>query len=1116
MQNSTKSLPKNSAAQIDFQSSASSPAASEDEQDYRNLGEAIMHQVWTATPDGRIDYVNCRVLEYFGRSNEQMLGEGWQDFIHPDDLPACIKRWQHSLATGDFYEVEFRLRRADGEYRWHLARATARRDGRGKIAKWFGTGTDIQEQKSAESALRESEEQFRSIVETTSEWIWAINARGNLTYSNPAIEAILGFTVKELLGKSFLSLLDKSERVKFKRLLSDAVEKGRGWTNMVCCWRHKNGTLRYLESDCVPVFDGDGKVVGFRGADRDITERKRAEDALRANLSLLTSTFEATADGILVIDLNDCVVTFNKQFVEMWQIPERVIKTRNCSQIVKFIVPQLKNGAEFADAVQKLNARPETKSFYLLEFNDGKIFERYSQPQMLDGQVVGRVISVRDITERRQAECSLRESQERYLQLFDSTPHPMWVYDLETLRFLAVNREAVKQYGYTREEFLRMSLADIRPPEDAALLRDYVEEVAAEKVEKTRLVRHRKKDGTIIDVEISTQPIEFGSRAARLALAADITERKRTDAALRESEGKFRMLVEGTSEGLLQVDQSDRVEFVNRRLCEMVGYSQDELIGADWTRLLLDDEGREFIEQVNERRRRGISDRYEIKLKKKSGETLWVIIGGAPVINHEGKVVGSMGIYTDINERKLAEEQLLHDAFHDGLTGLANRSLFMDHLRLIIERGKSRHSNMYAVLFLDFDRFKLINDSLGHADGDKLLKLVARRLETCTRTGDLVARLGGDEFVILLSELVDEADALRVAERIQESLKTPFDLSGHEVFISVSIGITLSTARHECAEEMLRNADIAMYRAKAKGKAQHQVFDIEMHKNAMAQLQFETEMRYALERGEFRIHYQPIYSLATKNPVGFEALLRWQHPTRGLISPAEFIPLAEENGMIIRLGRWTVYESCRQMREWQKTNPAAESLTVAVNLSCKEFLQIDLAEQITATLASTGLEPHCLKLEITESHIMENSKMAITIMERLRARGIELSLDDFGTGYSSLSYLHRLPVSYLKVDRSFINGLTDSRENAEIVFTIVKLAQNLKMKVIAEGIETADQLRYLEQINCEYGQGYYFSKPLDAENARNLIEGMQKTVGIDRRNPHDLSDQPIINLDLNA
>lgn len=949
---------------------------------FRYVGERIMHQVWTAFPDGRLDYVNRRTTEYFGRTSEQLLGEGWQDAVHAEDLPTCIERWTASLETGDYYEVKFRLRRADGAYRWHLARANSERDANGAVVKWFGTSTDIHDQKLAEDALRQSEEQFRSIVETTSEWIWAVDLAGIANYSNPAVERILGYRPEEIVGGTLYPFMHEDDYRVVRQRVSVLVEQKKGWASLVCRWRHKDGSVRYLESSAVPMFDAGGNLTGFRGTDRDVTERRLAEDAVQA-------------------------------------------------------------------------------------------------------------------------------SQKRYEQLFDSNPHPIWVYDLETLRFLAVNCETVRHYGYSREEFFEMTIRDIRPPEDVKILLKYVREAVDKKTELTHTVRHRKKDGTIIDVEIASQPIEFDGRPARLVLATDVTERNRTDAALRESESKFRMLVESTSEGLLQVDGEDCVEFVNSRMCEMVGFNEAELLGTDWTNLLLEESGRDFIRQVNERRRQGISDRYEIRLKKKAGEPLWVIVGGAPVINADGKMTGSLGVFTDITERKRAEEQLLHDAFHDALTGLANRSLFMDHLRLTIERGKSRHSNMYAVLFLDFDRFKVINDSLGHAEGDRLLKLIARRLETCTRTGDLVARLGGDEFVILLSELLEEEDARHIAERIQDSLKTPFDLSGNEIFTSASIGIALSSAKHIRAEDMLRDADIAMYRAKSKGKAQHQIFDSEMHKDALSQLQLENEMRHALERGEFRIFYQPIYSLDNVKLVGFEALIRWLHPKRGLVSPAEFIPVAEETGLILRLGRWTVYESCRQMREWQKKNADAESLTIAVNLSCKEFLQTDLAEQVNASLVSTGLAPRCLKLEITESHIMENTEMAQAIMKRLRAFGVEFSLDDFGTGYSSLSYLHRLPVSYLKIDRSFVNGIMESPENAEIVYTIVKLAQNLKMKVVAEGIETEEQLAHLRRINCEYGQGYFLSNPLEAAEAEALIKEPCEDFSY-------LGGQPIMDLDTNA
>lgn len=446
-----------------------------------------------------------------------------------------------------------------------------------------------------------------------------------------------------------------------------------------------------------------------------------------------------------------------------------------------------------------------------------------------------------------------------------------------------------------------------------------------------------------------------------------------------------------------------------------------------------------------------------------------------------------MGVVTDITERKRIEEQMLHDAFHDPLTGLANRKLFMEHLRLTLARAERESGNLFAVLFLDFDRFKMVNDSMGHSEGDRLLNAIAGRLQFILRPGDLLARLGGDEFTILLSELGSPEDALMVAKRINEELKIPFDLGGSEVVTTASIGIAFYNSNYREAEEILRDADIAMYRAKAKGKACHQIFDQTMHDEAKNRLHIEREMRQAIEQNEFSLYYQPIVDLKNGNLSGFEALIRWQHPVRGMISPVEFIPIAEETGLILPLGRWILLESCRQMREWQQANYAAKDLMISVNLSGKQFIQPDLVEQVSSALAETGLSPECLKLEITESYLMENSELSISTVTRLRALGLQLSLDDFGTGYSSLSYLHSLPVSYLKIDRSFVNRMMENKENSEMVETIIRLAQNLKMQVIAEGIETAEQMAHLQVLNCEYGQGYFFSKPIEAEKASLLI-----------------------------
>jgi diguanylate cyclase (GGDEF)-like protein len=433
---------------------------------------------------------------------------------------------------------------------------------------------------------------------------------------------------------------------------------------------------------------------------------------------------------------------------------------------------------------------------------------------------------------------------------------------------------------------------------------------------------------------------------------------------------------------------------------------------------------------------------------------------------------------TELAERKRIEAQLRHDAFHDALTNLPNRALFFDrleHALSLTQRRTARqlHDNyQFAVLFLDLDRFKVINDSLGHVVGDQLLKQVAQRLSSCIRTGDTVARLGGDEFVILLEDIAGIHEAIEVAQRIHQYLRPPIVLDGHEVFVSASIGIALSSTHYSQASQLLRDADTAMYRAKSRGRGCHEVFDAPMHTQAMRRLQLENDLQRAIERHEFWLCYQPIVCLTNRQISGFEALIRWQHPEQGLISPCEFVPIAEETGLIQPIGLWVLQEACQQLRHWQKQIPDT-LLTMSVNLSSRQFSQPDLIPKIEQILHEAGLEGRHLKLEITESVLIENSKLAANILQQLRELNIEICIDDFGTGYSSLSYLHRFPITTLKIDRSFVAQIKQS-QNSEVVKAIVHLGLNLGMTVVAEGVETAEQFSSLQHSGCHYGQGHWF------------------------------------------
>jgi diguanylate cyclase (GGDEF)-like protein/PAS domain S-box-containing protein len=581
----------------------------------------------------------------------------------------------------------------------------------------------------------------------------------------------------------------------------------------------------------------------------------------------------------------------------------------------------------------------------------------------------------------------------------------------------------------------------------------------------------------------------FELRQKRLELAQARVDREMALESLTASESRCAMLLRGASDGMWEWDLETNEMYFCERWKAMLGYRENELSSQpdEWFNRVHPED----IERVQSEimsHLMGLSNQFqsEHRVRRADGTYRWMLSRGLAVLDSNRFVYRMTGSLTDVTEQKKAEKQLLHNAFHDALTGLPNRALFMDRLENSLAEVKKGDGYSFGVLFLDLDRFKVVNDSLGHQIGDQLLVATARRLESCLRPGDIVARLGGDEFAVILDRVKHVSDAIQAAERIRERLSSPFNLSGHEVFISASIGIALNQTASEEPDEILRNADTAMYRAKDQGRGCFELFDKGMHVRNAALSQLETGLRRALARDEFRVHYQPIISLETWRISGFEALLRWEHPEHGYISPLKFIPVAEESGLIIELGQWVLREACQQLRSWQEQFPSDPPLSISVNLSGRQFSQPDLIDCISRILTETGLDAGSLKIEITESAIIENIDAAAMMLKRIKALGIRLSLDDFGTGYSSLSYLHRFPIDTLKIDRSFVSRI-NLPKNAEIVKTILTLARNLGMDVVAEGVETREQVLQLTGLNCEYVQGYLLSKPIDGRAMRELI-----------------------------
>ena len=703
---------------------------------------------------------------------------------------------------------------------------------------------------------------------------------------------------------------------------------------------------------------------------------------------------------------------------------------------------------------------------------------------LLDDPEVGTiVVSSRDVTERKEAEERLREAEKRYRTLVETVPvvtytdravgsSPDWaVYTSPQIEALV---------GYSVQEWLdpeKVLWEERLHPEDRVWVLAADERSRTSGAPFSEEYRLLAKDGSVVWVrdEAVLLKNEAGEPLYWQGVLLDVTDRKLAEEVLRRSEERLRSLADSAFEGIIISDEGEILE-ANQALTNMLGYELGEMIGRSALEFVVP-EHRELVWQkiVSED-----EEPYEIVAVRKDGTLIHLEVRGR-AFSYRGRRVRVTAI-RDVTERQALEERLRHQALHDSLTGLPNRQLFVDRLGQALARTR-RTKRMVAVLFMDLDEFKVVNDSLGHGVGDLLLTVVAERLRRTLRPEDTLARFGGDEFTVLIDDVKSPEDAVRVAGRIKDELRRPFILEGRELSVAGSIGIALGEARTNDTEDLLRNADIAMYQAKNEGSG-HKVFDPVMYRRALGRLELENELRQAIDRQEFVIHYQPIVHLDGGRVWGMEALVRWNHPERGLLDPSEFVPVAEESGLVVPVGEEVLREACRRTKEWQET---IRPLVTCVNLSARQLSRPDFAETVERVLGETGMEGSQLTLDITETLFVKGLEGNTEILDRLRIMGVSISIDDFGRGYSSLSYLKRLPADHLKIDGSYVKGLGDDLEDTAIVRMVIELAHTLGMDVIAEGVESADQAELLAEMGCDMAQGFYFARPMPPEEASEFL-----------------------------
>ena len=947
------------------------------------------------------------------------------------------------------------------------------------IARTLTTHRETTEQ------LGAAEQRFRTLVEQLPVGVYRAELDGHLSYVSPRARNLFGFepgAVQDDADWTINTLIHPDDRESLIAAREEFAGKAEP-TEVEFRMLDAQNDERWVRVRSSQVPGANGAPSFWQGTIEDVTDRKAAESAVRAAQERYRTLVEQLP-AVTYISSHDVTRTpsyVSPQIEQLLGFPAEEW-TRTPSLWIDRLHPD--DRERVVAAVREADGSSRHNLEYRTLARDGRVVWVENIATLVrDDEGVPRYWHgvLLDATARKEAEAAVHRNEERFRALIHNISDTIAIYDADgTTRYISNKVEDLS--GYRPDEIEQTKQIDWIHPDDRERYAEFMRRTAeTDRTMPTVEFRYRHADGSERMMEmIGNNQLTNPAIEGLVITSRDITARIRAEALQRQ----LAAIVKSSHDAIVGTTVDGRITSWNHGAEVLLGYCAEEMVGHPIIDIIPPEQLDKFPLYLRRLRKGESITGLETAAMTKAEEQVDVSLTLSPLLDDLGKLTGVSIIARDVRERKRLEAELTHQAFHDSLTGLANRALFNDRLTHALTRG-ARQGRMLAVLFMDLDNFKVINDSMGHEAGDQLLIEVSRRMLRSLRPGDTAARLGGDEFTYLLEDLKHQQEAVEVAQRLLRALQLPIIIDDQELLVAGSIGIAIAVDSDVTPEDLLRHADVAMYHAKHQGKGRVAQYEPELEVQAWARLRLEQDLRRALDRGEFLLVYQPIMRLTEDHVFAAEALVRWLHPEKGMITPAHFIPLAEETGLILPLGTWVLETACRQMRQWQEVLAERAPKIISVNLSVRQMQDPKLVEIVAGILEKTGVDPACLALEITESALMDAD--ALGAIENLRQLGVRLGIDDFGTGYSSLTYLQRLPVDFVKIDHSFIDGLGRDANDTVITSGIIDLAHALKLSVIAEGVELSDQLERLRALGCDFAQGYYLARPMPRSDLSHLM-----------------------------